>query len=197
MYDADGERLKVVTLDSTKLCFPASYAPGIHSSDVQEQIYIPATIVKERIPNYTASHVNSYGWDYEHDLRGTAYALSVVDKPTPEEQQAWNVRTQSSDVLIEPDPDFPLYRILRSVERRSTWEFVESSPPENPVGEPPENWYVGPCLEMAGTYDCVQSAEYMSVAYFYSVSRENLHLRHEVREAVIDLLANWHENCAW
>jgi hypothetical protein len=197
MYDADWERLKAVTLDGTKLCFPASYSPDGYSSENEEQIYVPAQKIAERVPGFTEKHTNVYGWDYVHNVQGTAYASSAVNWPIRDVRDAWAARQHPNDFLIESDPDFPLYRIYEGSERSNEWNLVETLPPGDPTGLPPDSWYIGSCLELAGTYSCMRPVEYESITYFYDVSRENLHLRDEVRDAVLDLLSDWQESCLW
>ena len=195
IYDADGNKLKAVTLDDTKLCYPEDYWPGGVSTDVSEQIYVPAQKIKELFPGYIESHVNEYGRDSEHVLRGIVYALSVVDGVSPEELDAWNTHLHSGEALIEPDPELALVRIYKGAEPTSSWDLVTTPPPQSPNGEPPDEWYVGSCLALAGGYSCRQPTADKSVGYYYDVAQQNMPLRHEVREAVIKLLAEWHENC--
>lgn len=205
----DSERLRAAKFDYTALCFPASYSPDtsfmddylapiedqLDSSEGQELVYIPAQKIKELVPAYTESHINSYGVDFAHDLRGIAYSLSSIGNPTGLAEKAWNVRAGSESYFVEPDPELPYFRIYPYPGPLFMWDMVKSPPPEDPSGSPPDDWYIGGCLEMAGGFDCRQTAIFESVYYEYKLDQNDLTLRNEVREVVILLMSQWQNNC--
>ena len=207
--ESSSEPLRAARFDETDLCYPASYSPDtsfmnaflapiagqLDSSEGQELIYIPAKKIKMLVPEYTERHVNSHGVDFAHDLRGIAYSMSSVGSPNGSADQVWNVRAGSESYFVEPDPELPFFRIYPFPEPLFMWSLVKSPPPEKPSGAPPEDWYIGSCLEMAGGFHCSQTTIYRSVFYEYELQQQDLHLRNEVRSAVIQLLRKWHDSC--
>ena len=59
----------------------------------------------------------------------------------------------------------------------------------------PFEWYIGSCSESAGSFNCRQVTEYKSVYYEYVLQDQDMHLRDEVNEAVVELIKGWHSKC--
>ena len=138
--------MKKVSLDDTTICYPAVYSPSsplvssfvepfadhLDSSEGQELIYIPAKAIKARVSEYTLSHINKYGVDFEHEIKGIAGGISQISNLTGLERAAWNVYELQESVYVEKDPLLPFYRVYEYHKPLFMWHLVESEPLINP-----------------------------------------------------------------
>ncbi|MFK8032371.1 MAG: hypothetical protein AB8G18_19270 [Gammaproteobacteria bacterium] len=203
------ENFKAARFDDTDLCFPTTYVPSaspierllapvadqLDSSKGEERIYIPVAKVKEMVPEFTDSHINSRDVVMVHNLSGIASSLSRVSNVNYLADAAWNVKRGTKPYLIEPDPDLPYYRIYPYHKPFSTYKLVKSPPPEDPKGGPPEDWYIAGCSESMGSFTCFQTAIYKSVFFRYRLHEHDFHLRDELRNALVKLFQQWESNC--
>lgn len=204
-----GEGLRKVKLDKTLICYPASYSPDtsfisailapisdqLDSSDGQDLIYIPASEIKKKVPDYTISHVNIHNVNFEHSLTGLAYAKSQIGNPKGMASSAWNIYSESESVFIEKDNILPLTRVYQYHKPLFMWHLVKYPPQQKPETKLPDDWYIGSCLEAAGSYSCTQTVEYKSIYYEYKVQAQDMHLREDISEAVTALFTEWENNC--
>ncbi len=200
---------KKVKLDETFICYPSAFSPDtsfvsnllspiadqLDSSTGQELIYIPALEIKKKVPEYTLSHINSNNVKFEHSLTGIAYAKSQIGQPNGMALSAWNVYQDSKNVFIEKDSNLPFTRVYEFSKPIFMWHLVKFPPHKNPKSDLPTDWYIGSCGESAGSYDCRQSVKYKSIHYEYHVQAHDMHLRKEIKTAVISLLKEWSESC--
>tara|TARA_R110001583_G_C5615205_1_gene405702 strand:- start:59 stop:742 length:684 start_codon:yes stop_codon:yes gene_type:complete len=204
-----GEGLRKVKLDQTIICYPSSFSPDtsfmsavlapisdqLDSSDGQDLIYIPASEIKKKVPDYTVSHVNAHNVNYEHSLTGLAYAKSQIGNPSGMATSAWNVYAESESVFIEKDNILPLTRVYEYHKPLFMWHLVQYPPQRIPDKALPDNWYIGSCSESAGSYSCRQTVEYKTIYYEYEVQAQDMHLREEIAEAVTALFTEWESSC--
>ena len=203
------ESLRKVKLDNTKICYPSRFSPErlsintlkgpiddkFDSSDGQELIYIPAQVIKDKVPQYTLSHINKHGFNFEHKLMGMAYAGSQIGNPNGMAETAWNVYASKEPVFVEKDPSLPFYRVYEYHEPFFMWHLVRSKPVKSPGKVIPKDWYIGHCTESAGSFACQQIIQFESVFYKYELQAHDLHLRDLVNEMVKSLFKDWQKNC--
>lgn len=203
------ENLRKVQLDETLICYPSSFSPDssyvnellapiadkLDSSNGQELIYIPARSIKAKVPGYTLSHINEYGVDFEHELKGLAYARSQIGNSNGMAEAAWNVYERRDMVFVEKDPILPYFRVYENHEPIFMWHLVKSKPFEKPGADIPNDWYIGHCSKSAGSFDCRQTAQFESIFYEYRLQAHDLNLRIEVIDAVKSLFNEWKKNC--
>jgi hypothetical protein len=75
------------------------------------------------------------------------------------------------------------------------WHMVASPPPIAPSGNPPEDWYIGHCLQDPGGYSCKQSVTENAVLYEYELDMRDLHLRNSVSSFLTGKLKEWRDAC--
>jgi len=206
--NANEENIKAVKLDDTSICYPAKYSPNtsfmnaylapikdqLDSSEGQELIYIPALAIRSKVPEYSLSHINKHGVDFEHKLTGLAYAKSQIN-PQGMAKSAWHVYSEKKSVYVEKDPHLPYTRVYEYHEPFFMWHLVKYPPMKEPNKPMPSDWYIGSCSESAGSFNCRQVAEYESVYYEYDLQAQDMHLRKQVNLAVVELFKNWSLKC--
>ncbi|WOH38562.1 hypothetical protein RI844_04925 [Thalassotalea fonticola] len=207
---ATEDKVKAVKLDDTALCYPSAYSPNtsfmkaylepikdqLDSSEGQELIYIPAQAIKAKVPEYTISHINKHGVDFEHKLTGLAYAKSQIGNPQGMAESAWNIYSERESVYVEKDPMLPFTRVYAYHKPLFMWHLVKYPPMKKTDQSLPNDWYIGSCSESAGSFSCRQVTEYKSVHYEYELQAHDMHLRKEVNDAVKGLLSEWNLKCS-
>lgn len=85
----------MLTLDSTTICVPKEYVPGLSpfgqwlqnnvsgldNSGQSEIIRLPAKLIMKGVQGYKFSHINKYNVDHEHEISGIAHNISNVGNP--------------------------------------------------------------------------------------------------------------------
>lgn len=202
---------KSVTLDSTKICYPVEYSPDtsymsailapisdkLDDSTGQELIYIPASEIKKKVPEYTLSHVNKWGVNLKHDIMGLAYSMSGVGKPYGMAESAWSIYEDTEkSPLVEKDEKTGLFKLWEYRDIKLFWHYIESPPPKTPNFELPKNWYVGMCDgDQPLNYKCSQSVFYKDIMYSYDLQAHDMAVREKVKLALKSLFKEWEMKC--
>jgi hypothetical protein len=198
---------KEVNLGGTRLCFPRHYSPdfsltiwlmsrGAPDSDDEALIYVPATEVKESIPAYSLSHANQYTSAVPHDITGIAYGRASQKQRVDLASSAWRIAAAGHKYFVVPDKESGFWRIYEHHNPSFMWHMVASPPPDSPNGSnPPQDWYIGHCLQNPGGYACDQSVKNDSVLYEYELDKRDLHLRSSVASLLTGKLKEWGDAC--
>ena len=200
-------RTERVVVGDNELCFPRAYRPefdltiwlmthvgqNIPEGD-EALIYIPAQVVKEAIPNYVISHSNQYNHAVMHDLNGLVMGPTSTRENLA--QQAWDIHSSAEKRLIETDKRTGFTRIYTQTAKPSfMWHMARSPPAVNATGSPPNDWYIGHCLELVGSYDCKQLVRAGNLRLEFDINERNLFLRKEINAYAEEQLKSWVHGC--
>ncbi len=194
-----------VSVGGTELCFPSRFVPGpnayisivtrgLPKAD-ETLIYVPAKEVQEAIPKYVLSHPNQYTPAVMHDLNLLVSTSRGLYSNL--QQEAWSIRTSGVQHLIEPDERTGYTRIYPHSEKRTyLWHMTLTPPPPSSEPGPPEDWYVGYCLDNPGSFSCKQLVDGGSVQLWFDIDASNLMLRREIGEYAKRRISEWTAACA-
>lgn len=204
----NAEKLIRVKHDNTTICYPKEYSPNTSYMDAilapikddlddstgQQLIYIPASKIKEKIPEYSLSHANRYNPKVAHDINGITYSLSNVHTEMLSEE-AWNIHKKLENPIIYQDEKTGFYKVFTFAKEIGPWHLVKTAPVKNASKPKEKDWYIGFCGEMVESYNCKVSVTYKSVVYEYSLNEHNVLLHDQVKSVVTDTIAAWENAC--
>jgi hypothetical protein len=201
-----GENIAKITFDETQICVPSRFAPGqseyeiflevnvegLDSSERSHILRIPAQLIKDRVPNYTLSHINRHKVDLEHAISGIAYNMSGISDLDYLPTMAWSAHSLEEPPLIELD-ESGFYRIYRGPEKSFSWHLVEYPPPKTPTTTIPNGWYIGYC---GNTMEkCSQHVIVKDIFYQYKLHLIDLPVHRQVASALKSLFMEWESTC--
>jgi hypothetical protein len=152
-----------------------------------EYFTVPATDIKARVPAYSPNH----------DLHIIASAMATRPTLGPYEYDAWNIFASNSTPRIDRDVQSSNWRIYYNVDIDRLWWLVAYPPSKSPNVGPPPDWFIGACQAhfFDSSYSCVQNAWSDSVLFTYSLEQEDLHVKEQVQEAIVEMSREWAREC--
>jgi hypothetical protein len=204
----NAEKLIRVTHDDTTICYPEKYSPDtsfmdamlapikdeLDDSSGQQLVYIPASEIKKKIPEYSLSHANKYNPKVAHDINGITYSLSNTHTEMLSDE-AWNIHQKLDKPVIYKDEKTGFYKVFTFAKEIGPWHLVKTPPVKNDNNSKEKDWYIGFCGEMVDSYNCKINAIYKSVVYEYSLNEQNITMHKQVQSVILDQIASWEKSC--
>jgi len=207
-FSSVAEKLIRVTFDETTICYPKNYSPNtsfmdsmlapikgdLDDSSGQQLVYIPAQVIKDKIPEYSLSHSNKYNPKVMHDVNGIIYPLSTIDINGLSDK-AWDIHQEIENPIIYKDQKTDFYKVFTFNKEIGPWHLVKSAPVNNSNQQKTKDWYIGFCGELVGSYNCKVNVVYKDIVYNYSLNEHNISLHEQVKSVLLSEIKSWEESC--
>lgn len=207
-FASAAEKLVRVSFDETTICYPKSYSPNtsfmdsilapikgeLDDSSGQQLVYIPAQVIKNKVPEYSLSHANKYNPKVMHDINGIIYPLSTIDINGLSDN-AWNIHKNIESPIIYQDQKTDFYKVFTFKKEIGPWHLVKSAPVQNSNKPKAKDWYIGFCGKLADSYNCKVNVVYKDIVYNYSLNEHNVSLFKQVQEVLLGEIKSWENAC--
>jgi len=207
-FSSIAEKLVRVTFDETTICYPKSYSPNtsfmdsvlapikgeLDDSSGQQLVYIPAQVIKDKVPEYSLSHANKYNPKVMHDVNGIIYPLLTIDINGLSDD-AWNIHQKIEKPIIYKDQKTDFFKVFTFKKEIGPWHLVKSAPIKGSNKLKAKGWYIGFCGELVGSYNCKVNVVYKDVVYNYSLNEHNISLHKQVQAALLSKIKSWENAC--